>query len=617
MKKIHVYLLIGVMLFASSVLAVSGFAAAQNDASPFIVATANGPSKLDPLDAYDSESIETITQAVEGLYIYNYSSPEMESIPCLAASMGTWSPDSKNLTITLKQGVTFHDGTPFNADMVKWNFDRLQYWTYGFNIDSDPELESSPIGTASKTLFAQAGTPILNHTEVLSEFQVKFVLNVPSVIWEKLLAFVACSIVRPDLDGGEPWMDENGQFFNRITVNDPLIGTGPFMLTNYDLDNQVEFDYFPDYHMTWGDNHIEKMIYLIIPDDTTSSLAVLNHEVHWGGVLNQFADQFNADPALIRIKVKASVVFYQQMNLYNMLPEIRYASSFAWNHTYWLEDTLLGNHYELHVPVPAGMQFHWEGFDGEPMYDLDFARSILLDSTDPLIIANLSTAGITPASTGAEWRAAADTIHPVAWFNYTRYTSGTVNLASLQLKENLKDIGIRLDILPSIDWGVWVADYLENPDGHHRLQFSFGGWGPDYNDPINMIEPLYGTNASSNCFGLNNDTWNDKLIATYSATDVTVPTREDLFHEIQEDFVKIYIPSFYIQQRGGSISFNKERVDENSVDDLKNVFSDLYWFNVKFYPEEKPPIPGFEIFTLIGVALGVTVFLVLYMRKRK
>ncbi len=126
------YILIFVVLIFVPLPIIS----AQEDVLPFIVATGNGPSKLDPLDAYDSESIETIMQVVEGLYIYNYSSPEMEVIPNLAASLGTWSPDILNLTIGLKQGVTFHDGSNFNARAVKWNFDRLQYWTYGLDIDS-------------------------------------------------------------------------------------------------------------------------------------------------------------------------------------------------------------------------------------------------------------------------------------------------------------------------------------------------------------------------------------------------------------------------------------------------------------------------------------------------
>jgi len=608
MKKLYVYLLIGLMVFGSVGIAVTAFATAQDEVVPFIVATQEGPGKLDPVDAYDSLSIYTIGQVVEGLYRYNYSSPEMESIPCLAASMGVWEPgsDGKNLTITLKQGVLFHDGSKFNASAVKWNFDRLQYFTYGFDVDNDGELETHPLGTASQTLFLQAGEIILNHTEIVSEYQVKFVLNVASVIWEKLLAFIACAQVLPD-----PGYAMGETFFNRISINDELIGTGPFILTDYEFDNQVVFDYNPDYHIAWGANHIERMIYLIIPDAVTSSLAVLNHEVHWGGVLAEYRDQFDADPALVRLAVKTSVVFYQQMSLYNMPDGVRYASSFAWNHTYFLNETLGGANFELHVPVPDGMQYHHEGFAGEPYYNLDFARSLILAT--PELAANISTNSLTASSSGTDWRTAAESTHPVAWYNYTRYQSTTVGYAATQLQDNLKDIGIRLDILEAIDWSDWVQDYLETPAGHRRLEYSFGGWGPDYNDPINMIEPLYGTNASSNCFGLNNYTWNEKLKATYNHTGAE---REALFYEIQEDFVKYIIPSFYIEQRGGSISFNQDFVDPDSVNDLKNVFSDYYWVNISFTPPTKT-IPGFELFTLIGVALGVTAFLVIFLRKRK
>ena len=141
------------------------------------------------------------------------------------------------------------------------------------------------------------------------------------------------------------------------------------------------------------------------------------------------------------------------------------------------------------------------------------AQDIILNSTDAEIIANLTAVGLSVANTTAEWRAVAESTTPLATFNYTRYESSLVELVGILLQDYLKDIGIKLNILDSMPWDDWVKDYLENPDGHKRLAYSFGGWGPDYNDPINMIEPLYGTNASSNCFYLNNATWNDKLLA--------------------------------------------------------------------------------------------------------
>jgi len=634
MKKIYVYLLLGVLLGSSAFFAISGLAVAQDEVIPFVVGTKEGPGKLDPVDAYDSVSIETIMQVVEGLYMYNYSSPEMESIPCLASELGTWSEDPVTheltiLDVPLLEDVMFHDGvTPFNASAAKWNFDRLQYWTYGFDVDGgdiytagDGEIENHPLGTASKTLFAQGGVPILNHTEILGEYEIRFVLNLESVIWEKLMAFIACSMVLPDPD-----YEYGDTFFNRIDINDDLVGTGPFILDDYVYDEQVVFSYNPAYHMTWGDNHIEKMIYLIVNDDTARSLAVLNHEIHWGSVLSTYQDQFDEDPDLIELPVKASVVYYMQMNLYNMIDVMRYASSFIWNHTYYLNDVLGGDHYELHVPVPDGMQYHWSGFEGEPEFNIAEGRDLILNfvpnpsatlyAEELEFQANVTASGLDETSVDQDWIDIAESTTPLAVLNYTGYESSLVELTGLLLQSYLKQIGVKLVIADPMPWDDWVTGYLESPAGHHRLMYSFGGWGPDYNDPINMIEPLYGTGASSNCFGLANATWNQMLVDTYSLTTETTPTREEMFHTIQEHFCLYQIPSFYLLQLGGYISFNSAYVDEDSVGDLKNVFSDLYWVNIRFTPPEKQ-IPGFELFTLIGVALGVTVFLVLYMRKRK
>lgn len=51
--------------------------------------------------------------------------PDLEIIPMLATGW-TWSEDGLTLTMTLREGVTFHDGTPFNAEAVAANIDRSQ-----------------------------------------------------------------------------------------------------------------------------------------------------------------------------------------------------------------------------------------------------------------------------------------------------------------------------------------------------------------------------------------------------------------------------------------------------------------------------------------------------------
>ena len=100
---------------------------------PLIVSFPYGPINLDPQDAESDVATDVIRQVCEGLFMYNYSSPELELIPNLAIdeNLGsiTTSPGTMvNLTLNLKEGVTFHNEVKFNASSVKWIFDRIQYW---------------------------------------------------------------------------------------------------------------------------------------------------------------------------------------------------------------------------------------------------------------------------------------------------------------------------------------------------------------------------------------------------------------------------------------------------------------------------------------------------------
>lgn len=58
--------------------------------------------------------------------------PDLDIVPDLATSWDILD-EGNTYVFHLRQGVTFHDGTAFNADVVKWNFDRMldpvnKYW---------------------------------------------------------------------------------------------------------------------------------------------------------------------------------------------------------------------------------------------------------------------------------------------------------------------------------------------------------------------------------------------------------------------------------------------------------------------------------------------------------
>ena len=117
----------------------------------FKVGVQYGPVDLDPQVAWDSSSINVIYQVCEGLFAYNLSDPDMPIIPNLALS-GTWNPAGTEYTCILRQGVTFHDGAPFNASAVIFTWDRMSWAlnTTGTNtvgVTQVAELYEFPNGT--------------------------------------------------------------------------------------------------------------------------------------------------------------------------------------------------------------------------------------------------------------------------------------------------------------------------------------------------------------------------------------------------------------------------------------------------------------------------------------
>ena len=124
---------------AMIVVVIAGFAVAfffmpqQTGPAPdeYVYETIDNPLHLDPHIAYDRGSGEIIDQCYETLYTYQWGSGERggyplvePTVPLLAAGPPTITENGTVYTIELRQGITFADGTPFNASAAVWNFKR-------------------------------------------------------------------------------------------------------------------------------------------------------------------------------------------------------------------------------------------------------------------------------------------------------------------------------------------------------------------------------------------------------------------------------------------------------------------------------------------------------------
>jgi peptide/nickel transport system substrate-binding protein len=179
------------------------------------------PKSLDPQTVTAVNDFRILINLYDGLVRYKPGSLQVE--PALATSW-TISKDGKRYTFKLRKGVKFHDGTPFNAAAVKFNFDRM--------LDKkNPYHNTGPFPLA---FFFKA----IVETKVIDDDTVEFILDKPYAPLLSNLAYPTGLIVSPTAVKRE----KSG--FGRHPV-----GTGPFKFAKWESNRLVVLEKNPDY---WG-----------------------------------------------------------------------------------------------------------------------------------------------------------------------------------------------------------------------------------------------------------------------------------------------------------------------------------------------------------------------------
>ncbi|HEK9103852.1 TPA: nickel ABC transporter, nickel/metallophore periplasmic binding protein [Bacillus pseudomycoides] len=162
--------------------------------------------------------------------------------PALAESW-TISEDGKEYTFELRQNVKFSDGTAFNANIMKKNFDAIM---------KNVKIHSW-LGLIN----------MINKTEAVNDSTFKITLKQAYYPTLQELA-----VVRPVRFLGEAGFPDDGDTSQRVKKP---IGTGPWMLEEYKKDEYAVFTRNPNY---WGKSpKIEKIVIKTIPDAETRVLA--------------------------------------------------------------------------------------------------------------------------------------------------------------------------------------------------------------------------------------------------------------------------------------------------------------------------------------------------------
>jgi peptide/nickel transport system substrate-binding protein len=278
--------------------------------------------------------------------------------PGLATSWDV-SSDGLHYTFELRDDVTFHDGTKFNAAAVKITFDSIV----------DPETGS------------QGAIDILGpyaSSEVISEYKVR--VNFSRRYGSALTAFTETelSIISP-----KALNDLGNEGFGMAPV-----GTGPFMFKSWEANKKVEmvnnpdYNWAPEYMDGSGPSKVENLTYRLIKDTSTRVAALESGEVDIAelvppldmrrfdssGELNTIAGIVSGLP--YSAFLNTSVGHFQDI-------KVRQAFFYSLNRVKMTSDLFFGYAEAAFGPISSATPSYWKGNEGYYQYDAAKAEALL------------------------------------------------------------------------------------------------------------------------------------------------------------------------------------------------------------------------------------------------
>ena len=212
---------------------------AQTPPNVAIVGQIAEPKSLDPAAVTAVNDFRILVNVYDGLTRYRDGTLEVE--PALAESWEI-SDDGKTYTFKLRDGVTFHDGSDFNAEAVKFNFDRMLKEDHPFH-------DTGPFPLA---FFFSS----VEEVNVIDDLTVEFKLNAPYAPFLSNLAYPTGLMVSPAA------VEEYGKDFGRHPS-----GTGAFKFEEWEANAKVVVSRNEDY---WdGAAPLEAIVYRPITDANT------------------------------------------------------------------------------------------------------------------------------------------------------------------------------------------------------------------------------------------------------------------------------------------------------------------------------------------------------------
>ncbi|WP_439108477.1 glutathione ABC transporter substrate-binding protein [Alkalihalophilus lindianensis] len=380
---------------------------------------------LDPHDAGDTVSIFGIRSMYEGLVGFDEN---MDVVPVLAEDYEV-SEDALEYVFTLKEGVTFHDGEPFNAEAVKANFERV----------------------IEEELRAARNLQYLESIEVLGEHEIKFTLSQP--FGAMMNKFAMIPIASP-----KAFMESESNF----ALNP--VGTGRFMFDVWNQGDSLTVTKYMDY---WGANdiNIEKVTFRPVPENGARAAMLKTGEADFVYPVPQNnVSEFDGSEDVIIEETPSTIARYVSINTFKEPyndERVRQAMNYAVDKDAFL--AVVKNGYGDYLDSTMSSQTQYYSKQESYAFDLEKANELM-------------------AEAGYE-----NGFEAEIWGNTSSETSTGMQF----IKQQLAQIDIDVEI-KSMEEGT-LSDEIYTPDTPEeaKLQMWYVSWSPSSGDADGATRSLF------------------------------------------------------------------------------------------------------------------------------
>lgn len=407
--------------------------ASANNEKTIVVAVASNFTTLDPYDANDSLSQAVAKSFYQGLYGFD---KDLKLKPVLAESY-TVSANGLAWTFKLRPNVKFQDGSAFDANAVKINFDRA----------SDPDNHLKRFN-----LFSD-----IQKTEVVNPLTVRVILKRPFSSFLNTVAHPAAVMISPTA------LKKYGK-----TIGFHPVGTGPYRFVSWSQTDYLKVDKWANY---WKEGYpkLDSIIWRPVIDNNTRAAMLETGEATFAFPIPfEQTARLAANNALKVESWPSNMQRYISMNVTQKPfdnPKVRAAVNYAVNRKALVKVAFLGYATPATGIMPPTIAYSVSY--PEIAYDPDKARALLKEAGYP----NGFTTNL--------------------WSSHNHSTAQKV----LQfIQQQLAAVGITAKVT-AMDAGQRAAQVESQDQKNSGLRLFYTGWTASTGEANWALSPLFATSA--------------------------------------------------------------------------------------------------------------------------